>query len=510
MISLFEPGKGLSFAEVRELQEPSYFRDLNMDQYASFFKEFEVGAELIPYFYYLPKTKEESGHRQSVMKDLCDHDVRAAVNRFISGIGVAERYLGYSEIVNASVQKWKWRLDTIVQFYSAIDRFCRDLTENPPKSEPLLKLRDDFTAYLNDAETVKTRAKAEEISGEFDKMRFHITINKERATLDFQYSEEDYCSSIRSEFPRAEGEREETSFTESPFGDINIAPLEEFILNQFMKQDRVLFRNLETFCGIKRDIILPEVSDLIREFRFALLNLEHFEKLKNNGFPFSFPEIVEDREVNLDDCFDIVLAAKNLSENKEVVLNDIMKSKEETAILVTGPNQGGKTTLARAFGQCAYFGMMGFPVPAGVSRLPFVDRIFTQFASTAGNDVEGRLEHELTGVKAILDSLTDHSLVIFNELFTSAPTMDALTMSRALLSTLIEKNAVCFVVTHTFELAFDSDRFVSLVATVVEDGSFRRTYRIIRKSADGIAYANSIVSKYKLDYSHIFGRIRAR
>ena len=67
-----------------------------------------------------------------------------------------------------------------------------------------------------------------------------------------------------------------------------------------------------------------------------------------------------------------------------------------------------------------------------------------------------------------------------------------------------------FVVTHTFELAFDSDRFVSLVATVVEDGSFRRTYRIIRKSADGIAYANSIVSKYKLDYSHIFGRIRAR
>ena len=169
MISLFEPGKGLSFAEVRELQEPSYFRDLNMDQYASFFKEFEVGAELIPYFYYLPKTKEESGHRQSVMKDLCDHDVRAAVNRFISGIGVAERYLGYSEIVNASVQKWKWRLDTIVQFYSAIDRFCRDLTENPPKSAPLLKLRDDFTAYLSDAETVKTRAKAEEISERLEK-----------------------------------------------------------------------------------------------------------------------------------------------------------------------------------------------------------------------------------------------------------------------------------------------------------------------------------------------------
>ena len=60
MISLFEPGKGLSYAEVCELQEPSFFRDLNMDQYALFFKDFEVGAELIPYFYYLSKSKEET------------------------------------------------------------------------------------------------------------------------------------------------------------------------------------------------------------------------------------------------------------------------------------------------------------------------------------------------------------------------------------------------------------------------------------------------------------------
>jgi hypothetical protein len=48
------------------------------------------------------------------------------------------------------------------------------------------------------------------------------------------------------------------------------------------------------------------------------------------------------------------------------------------------------------------------------------------------------------------------------------------------------------------------------VATVVEDGSFRRTYRIVRKRADGAAYANSIVSKYKLDYSHINYRLGKR
>ena len=113
-------------------------------------------------------------------------------------------------------------------------------------------------------------------------------------------------------------------------------------------------------------------------------------------------------------------------------------------------------------------------------------------------------------VKAILDNLTGHSLVVFNELFTSASTVDALSMSRDLMKRLIDGKAVCFVVTHTFELSYDSDRYVSLVATVVEDGSFRRTYRLIRKPADGIAYANSIVGKYKLDYEHIRSRLNSR
>ena len=83
-------------------------------------------------------------------------------------------------------------------------------------------------------------------------------------------------------------------------------------------------------------------------------------------------------------------------------------------------------------------------------------------------------------------------------------------MCRSLLRKLLSKNAVCFVVTHTFELSFDSDDYVSLVATVVEDGSYRRTYRIVRKPADGVAYANSIVGKYKLDYDHIRGRLAKR
>lgn len=511
MISLFAPENGLHFAEVKELPQLSFFPDLNLDAFTDHMKALDVSEELIPYFYYFPKNKEEADYRQGIVRDLSDRDIREAVNHFITGVSVAERYYGYSDKVTSSVQKWKWRLDTIIRFYSAIEQFCVELNDNPPKSEAFRNMHQSLYDLLRTKEVMEVRGKAQEINAEFEKMRFHVTINKERATLDFLYSGEDYCSEIRSAFPHAgEASPEEPVYTESPFGDMNISPLEEFVLSQFIRQDKILFRNLETFCGVQRDILNSDVLNLIRELRFYLFNLEYFEKMQGHGFPFTFPEIREDRDICLIDCFDIVLAAKNYDLKQEVILNDIVKASGETAIIVTGPNQGGKTTLARAFGQCAYFGMMGFPVSARSARLPFVDRIFSQFASITGNGVEGRLEHELVGVYEILNEQTDNSLIIFNELFTSAPTMDALTMCRSLLSKLLKKKAICFVVTHTFELAFDSDQYVSLVATVVEDGSYRRTYRIVRKPADGIAYANSIVGKYKLDYGHIRDRLTKR
>ncbi len=506
MVSLFSPSKKLSFEEVGKLPVPEYFDDLNIDDYVKAVLEEPDNAELHCYFNFFPESRAEAEYRQAVSKDLCDPDIRNAVNRFIIGVSVSKRYESLSEKTE-SVQKWKWRLDTIVHFYDAIELFCDAMNTTPPKSKALLDLRQELLQIINEKSVVSLRAQAKEINDEFEKMAWRITISKDRAVMDFEYSDFDYCNEIKSEFLRTEDASETHSFTESPFGDMTVSPLEEFILDQFMKRNRVLFRNLETFCGINRDIITTEILDVIREFRFYLLNLDFLAEMKLKNYPITFAKFSDDREVYLDDCYDIDLANRNSSSNKEVILNDIVKSDNETAIIVTGPNQGGKTTLSRAFGQAAYMSMMGLPVAASVAKLPFFDHIFTLYASMAGNTVEGRLEHELVRVKTLMDQVTKNSLIIFNELFTSVSTVDALSMMRDLLSRLIASGAVCFVVTHTFELAYDSDLYVSLVATVVEDGSYRRTYRLVRKPADGVAYANSIVDKYKLDFDHIKQRL---
>ena len=101
MVSLFSPAKHLSFSEVKELPALSFFQDLNINIYADKFSSSEVTEPLLAYFNYFPETIEDSRYRQEVATDLSDPDILESVSHFISGIGVAERYLQYSEKVTS-------------------------------------------------------------------------------------------------------------------------------------------------------------------------------------------------------------------------------------------------------------------------------------------------------------------------------------------------------------------------------------------------------------------------
>jgi len=511
MISLFLPEAAMSYEEVCQLPEPRYFSDLNLDRYVAEWADIYQTAELVPYFYCEARSYEIAKYRQEIVRDLLNPDIREAVQNFVAGINRAVAYRNNAELVESSMQSAKWNTDCIDLYYRTMENLCVAFNRTAPKSRAFYSLHQELFRLLNTSAVRRLRTSVQYLKEEFAKLRYRIVINNEKTTIDLMYSPADYCQPIREAFESTLGETGDTGeFKEMPFSGMNLSGLENFILKQLERENRQLFLQLHAFgerCG---NVLSQDILDLLREIRFYMTNLEHMRKLEGFGLPIVMPLLVKDKELYLDDCYDLVLAFQNGPAGKEVVLNDIMKANFEKAVIVTGPNQGGKTTLARAFGQCVYFGMMGFPVPAGVCKLPYTTQIFTLFAGEEPGGVEDRLSAELVKVRDMLDTVDHRSVVILNELFTSAPTVDALAMSRDILKRLQENNAIVFFVTHTYEIALDSEDYVSLVATVVEDGSFRRTYRIIRKKADGMAYANSIVSKYKLDFSHINYRLQRK
>ena len=193
--------------------------------------------------------------------------------------------------------------------------------------------------------------------------------------------------------------------------------------------------------------------------------------------------------------FDISLAFIK-SNAEHVVKNDFIINEQERSFLLTGPNQSGKTTFSRMFGQILFFGALGLPVPCAEAELFWTEGLSTHFIKEEepGGD-SGRLREELLRLKKIIEETPAGSAVILNELFSSATSYDALEMGRHILRIFEEKGCLCLYITHLFELAASGGP-VSLISET--EGQSVPTFKISRGTPAGNAYVGGLLAKHGL------------
>ena len=184
-----------------------------------------------------------------------------------------------------------------------------------------------------------------------------------------------------------------------------------------------------------------------------------------------------------------------------IVTNDFDLGPDERVLVITGPNNGGKTTFARAFGQLHYLASLGLPVPAREADLVLADAVLASFAQAERLGTgRSHLEEELAHLHGVIGQASRRSVIVLNESFSSTTLRDAALLGRAVLAQLVARGSLCAFVTFVDELATANEATISMVAAVHPDDPALRTYKILPRAPGGLAYAAALAERYGLTY----------
>ncbi len=213
-------------------------------------------------------------------------------------------------------------------------------------------------------------------------------------------------------------------------------------------------------------------------FYVGCLNLH--ERLLELRAPFTFPEASElgAPRFSSKELYDLSLA---LSMNKRPVGNDVAAD-GKSLVIVTGANQGGKTTFLRSVGLAQLMTQAGMFAPAASLRISLVNGLFTHFKREEDAAMQsGKLDEELARMNAIVELLASHALILFNEAFAATNEREGSEIARQIVSALLERSHKIVFVSHQFAFThgfFEKrlDAVLFLRADRLADG--RRTFKL--------------------------------
>jgi hypothetical protein len=484
---LFPGAEDPQSKEVTEV--PSFFKDMNLNQVIDAITAGKEAYNLKPLFYTCLPDIEVIGYRHQVLRDLEDEVLFANMKSFAQEMDKMREHLTQASKATDDRQKQRWFLDGVGIYCTAIDRLARDLSVAKLNSTGLAAFREYLSAYVSSNSFKALTVETDKLQADLASIRYSTLIlgsgtfkvSKFRDGLDYRAEVERTFEKFKQGPPK----EYKYQFPNLPHLNVIEAKILEFVTQLYPE----IFAHLTDYCARYGNYEEKPIQIFEREIQF-------------------YVSFLDSKEIYSDGGFDIALASRLVAEGTAVVCNDFYFKDPERIFVVTGPNQGGKTTFSRQFGQVHYLAGIGVLVPGRTAKVHLFDCILTHYERDEYmTNLQGKLQDDVVRIHEILERATPKSIIILNEIFSSTALQDALFLSKRVMEKIIELDALCVWVTFVDELASYSEKVVSMVSTVVPDNPAVRTYKVFRKPAEGVAYALTIAEKYGLTYDRLKDRI---
>ncbi len=240
------------------------------------------------------------------------------------------------------------------------------------------------------------------------------------------------------------------------------------------------------------------------------------ERITQLGLPYCRPEILpkSERIFICKNMHDPVLSNKLVTSfvrdyvKIPVHTNDCTMDNSGRIFIITGTNNGGKTTYIRATAVNQILAQAGLNVFGTEAQISPCDKIFVHYPKEEKVGIDtSRFTEECKALKETVSEATEHSLILMNESLSSTNPYDSLIIGEELLKIFADIGSRLMFTTHVLEMTklpekLNSDdmksRLVSLTAGCDEEG--RPNYKISEETPDFTRNAQYIFEKYGISY----------